>query len=344
LNNRSTQTSSDSDTLAIGWIPYWNLLPLRHELIKSWRGNVRLEGGAPSVVNRLLSDGRVSLAPCSSICLLLSPSHELALPLGVASHGAVQSVYLAVPPGSEELLSYLQERQRAIRFIVSNAVASGSEDFRLLATTIEKAVRLLPGAPAHLLPAVQLTAASASSAMLARVLYWLWFGPAAFDALISSDQHSLRLSFSTTRRPLQLIIGDEALVQRSQFQTVLDLGEVWRDLTGLPFVFAVWQRSAGQSVPVGWRNRILEAAELAQARMKVEPSVYYPDAMPRNEAGREIDLASYWRGIDYQIGPVQMQGLLLYLSLVRTLLHPRVDDQVVVKMMRWQGMSQSAIG
>ncbi len=39
-----------------------------------------------------------------------------------------------------------------------------------------------------------------------------------------------------------LVIGDAALTEKwgNSFKFVYDLGEIWKDMTGLPFVFAVW--------------------------------------------------------------------------------------------------------
>jgi chorismate dehydratase len=37
-----------------------------------------------------------------------------------------------------------------------------------------------------------------------------------------------------------LIIGDRALMNRSKYPFIYDLGLGWREMTGLPFVFAVW--------------------------------------------------------------------------------------------------------
>ena len=37
-----------------------------------------------------------------------------------------------------------------------------------------------------------------------------------------------------------LIIGDRALMNRSKFPFIYDLGLGWKEMTGLPFVFAVW--------------------------------------------------------------------------------------------------------
>lgn len=37
-----------------------------------------------------------------------------------------------------------------------------------------------------------------------------------------------------------LVIGDRALVQRLKSEYIYDLGTAWKELTGLPFVFAAW--------------------------------------------------------------------------------------------------------
>ncbi len=37
-----------------------------------------------------------------------------------------------------------------------------------------------------------------------------------------------------------VVIGDRALEQRKVSPFIYDLGEAWKDMTGLPFVFAAW--------------------------------------------------------------------------------------------------------
>ena len=51
----------------IGWIPYLNLLPLRHELMRLTGGKLNLVPGHPRSVNRWLAEGAIHLAPASSI-------------------------------------------------------------------------------------------------------------------------------------------------------------------------------------------------------------------------------------------------------------------------------------
>lgn len=62
-----------------------------------------------------------------------------------------------------------------------------------------------------------------------------------------------------------LVIGDAALTQpwASRFRHVFDLGQVWFDMTGLPFVFAVWvvRRSFADKYP----ERVTAAWNLLRA-------------------------------------------------------------------------------
>jgi chorismate dehydratase len=37
-----------------------------------------------------------------------------------------------------------------------------------------------------------------------------------------------------------LLIGDHALFEKTGYESYLDLGDEWDDLTGLPFVYALW--------------------------------------------------------------------------------------------------------
>ena len=64
-----------------------------------------------------------------------------------------------------------------------------------------------------------------------------------------------------------LVIGDRAMrVPREPFYDVVDLGEAWHALTGLPFVFALWV--AREGVELGDLPEALEqsrAAGLAEA-------------------------------------------------------------------------------
>ena len=54
-----------------------------------------------------------------------------------------------------------------------------------------------------------------------------------------------------------LVIGDRALKIRSKFKFIYDLGLGWKEMTGLPFVFAVWV--AKKAIDPGFLNAFNDA-------------------------------------------------------------------------------------
>ncbi len=328
--------------LQLGWISYWNLHPLRHEIERLCGGEVEFHKGTPAQVNRWLSEGKVSLAPSSSVCLVKNSSHEIAFPLGIASNGPVQSVYIGLP--NEEaggLLEVIKTRQAALREIFRQGLSRYENDARRLATFVFKAAAALPPVDLEIPPALSVTPQSATSANLARILYKLWFGETAYELRAAESGSAQATASMSLRRPMDVLIGDEALQRRPQYRQVIDLGEAWRELTDLPFVFAVWQTTKKTLSP-HWKQRILEAAEIAQARMRVEPCHYLSDRTPLDVNGHPIDLAGYWKGIQYRLGPNHFKGLALFLAMSRCLTPVASDDQAVVNIMRWQAFGAAA--
>lgn len=326
----------------LGWIPYWNLFPLKKELQRQWGSQVQLAGGHPVTVNKMLAEGRIQLAPCSSICLLTSSGNEMAMPLGVGCLGPVHSVYLAIHGQRDEeqwLTGELARRDTVLREMFSVALTRFGDDVRGAAQWVWERAQTQWGASAdqyQVLPALRLTSASASSAALAKLMYQLWFGVDASRAILVGQGAE---AAENNRLVLELVIGDEALQRRSQFHRVIDLGDHWLRMTGLPFVFAVWQKSTTTALTPQmslWRQRIWEASEIAQARMKVDPTFYIKDSPVLDDAGREIDLAGYWKSIDYRLTPAHLRGLLLYLSLAGRIIGVDNRDSAVAKIIIWQ--------
>jgi chorismate dehydratase len=54
-----------------------------------------------------------------------------------------------------------------------------------------------------------------------------------------------------------LVIGDRALVQRRHSAYIYDLGQAWKEMTGLPFVFAAWV--SNKELPADFIARFNEA-------------------------------------------------------------------------------------
>ncbi|MEE2777014.1 MAG: menaquinone biosynthesis protein [Acidobacteriota bacterium] len=101
-----------------------------------------------------------------------------------------------------------------------------------------------------------------------------------------------------------LIIGDPALrVDRESYE-VIDLAEAWRDLTGLPFVFAVWAA----------RAEARRAGLAADLRASLESGLASIDEIVATEARRQSldpgELRVYLtRTLSFALGRDELRGL-----------------------------------
>jgi len=114
-----------------------------------------------------------------------------------------------------------------------------------------------------------------------------------------------------------LLIGDRALkaAQNSRSNFVYDLGELWLQHTGLPFVFALWilrrQAAADKSALVRELQRQLNCSrEMAFASL----SQLAAETPERSWMG-EVGLVDYWNCMSYELGSAHLEGLNLYFYL-----------------------------
>jgi chorismate dehydratase len=103
----------------------------------------------------------------------------------------------------------------------------------------------------------------------------------------------------------RLLIGDKVICEEPLgFQHQIDLGEAWKQLTGLPFVFAIW--CAMPEVDLGDLPAELEQARkrgLANAQKIVEKY-----AVPRGwPAGIALQYLTMY--LNYDIGPRQLEAI-----------------------------------
>ena len=357
----------NEDRLAIGWVDYWNLLPMRLELQRLWGRELRLVCGTPRQINRCLLAHEVAVAPASSVCLLNNLQLNMALPLGVACDGQVRSVYLGFGAGQQELKQAIVARTAVLAHFCRETVAVYGHDLRGMARAIRTQAAstrfartdflplsssrftrtdflplsssrftrtdFLPLSSSRLaepLPLFKLSPHSATSNALLHVFYQLWFGEESYRYFAEHVpyEHDAQV---------QLLIGDEALRAAEKFPDTLDLGKIWKDMTGLPFVFAVWQ--AHTPLSETWRHRLLDAAELATARMRVEPSDY----LTQVENCGAVNLADYWQHIYYTLRGRELKSLYLFLNLYRLLTaQHEADEAISTRLVRWEEQASHA--
>jgi predicted solute-binding protein len=320
----------------IGWIPYWNLRPLYSHLRRSLGPEFHIIKGHPAEINSLMRDGLLAAAPCSSINLLLCPNAEIALPFGVVANGRVDSVYLAMKIHDESLRTAIHERTQQLRCTLSDLLTIHRGDPRATSKALWKLADLLPPiADAADAPLMKLSSASASGAMLSKIFYRLMFGVKALAQLEGETELAKSSDSARVTQELELVIGDVALVDYPKHAHIIDLGQWWKDLTGLPFVYAVWQQSGKNSIQSSLKAKISELIQRTEMKMRVDPLPYFPQPVPINCVGTPIDLGSYWKKIYYSIGAAEKLGLLTFLGLAHTFLTAELREVSAVKLSRW---------
>ena len=109
-----------------------------------------------------------------------------------------------------------------------------------------------------------------------------------------------------------VIIGDRALEQRTKSNYIYDLGEAWKDHTGLPFVFAAW--IANKKLPEEFILAFNEANSIGLDRI---------DEVIRENNFIYYDLDNYYtKCISYQLDDEKRKGLALFLEKLATSLGP----------------------
>jgi chorismate dehydratase len=111
-----------------------------------------------------------------------------------------------------------------------------------------------------------------------------------------------------------LLIGDRALIEASKESDghVYDLGELWYEFTGLPFVFALWllREDALHESP--------EAVHLIHERLvcskmrALESFTEIASTLKQNVWTNSSFLINYWRDISYDLTEKHVEGLKLF--------------------------------
>ncbi len=106
-----------------------------------------------------------------------------------------------------------------------------------------------------------------------------------------------------------VVIGDRALEQRRYSRYHYDLGEAWKDHTGLPFVFAAW--IANKTLPAGFEQSFNEANR---------QGLHQIDAVVKENPFPAFDLHAYYtRCIQYELTAEKKRGMQLFLQKLKSL-------------------------
>lgn len=148
-----------------------------------------------------------------------------------------------------------------------------------------------------------------SAALLQVLLAELWKVEVAFTTGDATE-----ILKSGQRPDAILAIGDEALNLRyhPDYPHRTDLGEAWRELTGLPFIFGVWlvQRCIYDS----FNSKITSACEaLIEARHWGSANISDMCTLAADGSClNDEEMCSYFDGLVYEFGEEETKGLSLF--------------------------------
>jgi chorismate dehydratase len=152
-----------------------------------------------------------------------------------------------------------------------------------------------------------LDTSSRTSVALTRVLTAKYFGIRPRMVEEGPD-----LAAMTDRADAALVIGDPALFadyRRLDLEKI-DLGAVWREFTGLPFVYAFWTGPAGVLTPSDVAA-LQHAREEGAAAPHAIAQAYYPDDAQKAASGGD-----YLRdNIQFRLGSREQAGLSRFFAL-----------------------------
>lgn len=173
-----------------------------------------------------------------------------------------------------------------------------------------KSVLLFSNCPVEELSGKRLlvTAESATSVLLLQILLTFHWGVEGY----SLQAGGVDWADGLQQAQGLLLIGDRALkaVQDGAGKYCYDLGEAWKSLTGLPFVYALWLINRASSV--GKNRELAEfAVLLEQATEGVGADAELLAARaPESSWFSVSELAGYWRNsINYRLDERHLQGL-----------------------------------
>ncbi|MGA7275039.1 MAG: menaquinone biosynthesis protein [Candidatus Udaeobacter sp.] len=315
-------------TLRIGCVKYLNARPL----IRGWPGEVEFDH--PSALCERLANGELDVALVSSFEFLRNPIYRIIDDVSISSDGPVYSVVVAhrdeiskideieLDPASETAVNLL--RCLLGEFDLKPRLTRNIDLQSVRPAGLQPAIST-PVQTAESQTAENISAGHTSSMPISRPPADLEpaFGtvrPAGLQRAESETAESISAG-RTGKMPVfparraQLLIGDQAIRFRQKhtddFQ-FWDLGEQWKKLIGLPFVYALWliRPEVRDPKTIANRLRALRAENLAgldELIAEVVAGVGDPGA--REKFDPEFYSRYYHDHLRFSFGKAEKEGL-----------------------------------
>lgn len=173
-------------------------------------------------------------------------------------------------------------------------------------------IQLFHRVPVRRIRKIAMDASSRTSVALARIVLEEKYG-LEFDSVDLPPDVTAMLEAADAA----LVIGDPSLESSGRPEPRLDLGEAWRELTGLPFVYAFWAGKEDGLTPP-------EVELLIESRNQGKAALdEIAERHARNRARPVAFYASYLRNnLVYELGEREQRGLMAFygMALARDLI------------------------
>lgn len=327
------QNPTDHKSCVLGHSEAWSLNPLLAEF-RRLEQNVQLVAAARKDIEKGLLDHSFDIGLCASTSLLHQQSLELAMPLGKSVRGPSGLSYLVIHSDDGQLIDEISTRVAKLQKLFRQGP---NHNIKALAEAVWSGSAEVSSGALKLAPFLKLQPCASAWSQLARLIYRLLFGQDAFALNEMRQKQNGILADDTQESYLELKCGDAAISQRRKYQHSVDLSGLWSTLTELPFVSTIalkHKKTPYTSIP---RQALYMAADLAQAKMRVEPSSYLPELSLKTFGGQLLDLSHLWRKVNYRLGGEEVKSLRLLMHLLRPLERQGLsDERFHLEMVRWQ--------
>ncbi len=171
---------------------------------------------------------------------------------------------------------------------------------------------------------ISITGESATSINLLRIIFREFYD--LHD--VTDEVPDTSIETLIDRRQPALLIGDRALRLAGHLpgsMRIFDLGEIWYQQTGLPFIFALWmiRRNILGDYPVELADL---GRQLLQSREQVLEQPRQFAEIAAKSSGIDTDkIIDYWRTIDYRLEEDHRKGLQLFFRLCKK--YNLLDDE-----------------
>jgi chorismate dehydratase len=262
-------------TTRIGCVQYLNTLPLI-EGLRSWR-DASITTAVPSKLIGMLLEKQVDVALCSAIDAARNAQAVTLLPVGmIGCDGPTLTVRVYSKRPLAELDRVCADTDSHTSVALLQVIAWKKHGKRLKVVDFDARERMI----------IQPSPTQAAPA-----------GDAALD-------HS-------GWPEAVLLIGDKVMTDappRGLYAHELDLGQAWKNLTGLPFVYALWMCRAGEESLAEIRAA---AAMLDRARRHNQTRLASVVASAAPSKGWPVDAATTYLGeyLRYEVGEPEREGL-----------------------------------